>query len=204
MPSNQRIGHAERDEAVRRLQEHNIDGRLTIEEFEERMERAMQARTYDDLRPLFDDLPDAGWMLGPSPYPNGAYPNGPYSNPVTMPGGASASDLVEVRPASQSAWSRYWWLIPAALVLTLATRGLLGIAVPLVFVWMFWLSPRGGARRPSLYYRRGNLEEQVQVLCRAGRQIEAVKAYREQVPGTSLQQAMAAVDQIAARDPQGY
>lgn len=55
----QRIGDAERDQAVQELQAHHAAGRLDLMEFEERMQSALQARTLQDLIPLFHDLPRA-------------------------------------------------------------------------------------------------------------------------------------------------
>ena len=52
-----RIGYSERDEAVAQLQDHHAAGRLDTDEFNERMTMALQARTVDDLTPLFSDLP---------------------------------------------------------------------------------------------------------------------------------------------------
>ena len=52
-----RIGDTERDRAVAALGDHFAAGRLTNEEFEQRMEQAIQARFNDDLEPLFVDLP---------------------------------------------------------------------------------------------------------------------------------------------------
>lgn len=53
----QRIGDAERDRAVTELREHHAAGRLTLEEFDQRMQAALAARTARDLTPLFADLP---------------------------------------------------------------------------------------------------------------------------------------------------
>lgn len=52
-----RIGTAERERAAGELGEHLAAGRLTTEEFDERVQRAYQAKTAADLRPLFADLP---------------------------------------------------------------------------------------------------------------------------------------------------
>ena len=52
-----RIGHDEREAAVRELGEHFSEGRLDPQEYEERMSAAYAARTTDDLAPLFVDLP---------------------------------------------------------------------------------------------------------------------------------------------------
>lgn len=56
-PVPQRIGDAERDRATEYLREHMSVGRLTQDEFDERITAALQARTSADLEPLFGDLP---------------------------------------------------------------------------------------------------------------------------------------------------
>ena len=52
-----RIGDAEREEAVVRLREHHVAGRLDVLEFQQRMGQALSAKTSSDLPPLFADLP---------------------------------------------------------------------------------------------------------------------------------------------------
>lgn len=52
-----RIGTAEREAAVKLLSDHMSEGRLSLEEYEERMSAALDARTQADLKPLFKDLP---------------------------------------------------------------------------------------------------------------------------------------------------
>lgn len=52
-----RVSDAERDQAVAELSNHFQAGRLTQEEFEDRSGRALAARTGDELRALFTDLP---------------------------------------------------------------------------------------------------------------------------------------------------
>jgi TM2 domain-containing membrane protein YozV len=56
-----RIGTAERETAVKILSDHLSEGRLGLEEYDERMSAALEARTRGDLRVLFRDLP--------APYP---------------------------------------------------------------------------------------------------------------------------------------
>lgn len=56
-----RIGDAERSGAVEALGEHFAAGRLSYEELDERVTRALRARTAADVAPLFADLP--------APYP---------------------------------------------------------------------------------------------------------------------------------------
>ena len=54
---NVRIGDAERDDATRALGEHFAVGRLDREEYDERMDVVLAARTWGDLAPVFRDLP---------------------------------------------------------------------------------------------------------------------------------------------------
>lgn len=55
-----RVSDAERQAVADRLAEHSGDGRLDQAEFDERVGRAMNAKTRADLNGLFDDLPETG------------------------------------------------------------------------------------------------------------------------------------------------
>jgi hypothetical protein len=61
-PSDQhlRVSDAERQAVTDRLAEHFTSGRLDQAEFDERVGRAMSAKTRADLNGLFDDLPETG------------------------------------------------------------------------------------------------------------------------------------------------
>jgi hypothetical protein len=63
-----RVSDAERDQAVAELSEHYQAGRLTLEEFDDRSNLALRARTGSDLSALFTDLPKgaAPSMLAPA------------------------------------------------------------------------------------------------------------------------------------------
>jgi DUF1707 SHOCT-like domain len=65
-----RIGTAERERAAAELGEHLAAGRLTTDEFDERVQRAYQARTAADIAPLFADLPDLNPPQSPRPRTN--------------------------------------------------------------------------------------------------------------------------------------
>ena len=52
-----RIGTQEREDAARALGEHFADGRIPVDEYEERLGQVFEAKTRADLRPLFADLP---------------------------------------------------------------------------------------------------------------------------------------------------
>ena len=59
MPSDPRIraSDADRDRVATLLREHHAAGRLTAEEFHERMDRALDAKTLGELDELMTDLP---------------------------------------------------------------------------------------------------------------------------------------------------
>ena len=76
---NMRVSHAERTEVADRLSKHYGDGRLDEEEFNERLDRAMKAKTQSDLDGLFDDLPEpetprSVTRPNPQPHPRGPRP----------------------------------------------------------------------------------------------------------------------------------
>jgi hypothetical protein len=62
---DQRLSNAEREEAIARLSDAQIEGRLTPSEYEQRAASVRSAVTRGDLAPLFTDLPDAA-PAGPS------------------------------------------------------------------------------------------------------------------------------------------
>jgi hypothetical protein len=57
LPAELRASDSDRDAVVSDLGEHFQAGRLTAEEFDERMGRALAARTWGELRDLLADLP---------------------------------------------------------------------------------------------------------------------------------------------------
>jgi len=52
-----RAGDADRERLVEQLREHHAAGRLTLDEFDERMQKAYAAKTYGELKTLTRDLP---------------------------------------------------------------------------------------------------------------------------------------------------
>ena len=81
---NLRIGDAERDEAIVLLREHMSAGRITAEEFDERMSAALTAKTRGELTVLFNDLP-------------GRTPGDPYAAHTPAP----VQPVMEQRPAAK-------------------------------------------------------------------------------------------------------
>ena len=52
-----RASDAERDAAAAALQEHFVQGRLTLDELQERLDSAMAAKTHGHLDEIFADMP---------------------------------------------------------------------------------------------------------------------------------------------------
>jgi len=77
--SELRVSDAEREVTLAALREHTAIGRLTMEEFDERADRVLAAKTYGELALVTRDLPDlpAG-AVGQRPAPSAAaVPDGP-------------------------------------------------------------------------------------------------------------------------------
>lgn len=58
-PSAERVADADRERTVTLLREHVVEGRLTLDEFSERMGTALEARTRGELDAVLADLPAA-------------------------------------------------------------------------------------------------------------------------------------------------
>ena len=84
---NVRVGDADRDAVAAQLREHYADGRLTLEELNERLDQAFAAKTKADLNTVMRDLPQvprpaAGMPSGGTAWQGPAWP-GPMT---TRPG----------------------------------------------------------------------------------------------------------------------
>ncbi|MGW2419264.1 DUF1707 SHOCT-like domain-containing protein [Streptomyces sp. NPDC001709] len=62
-----RASDSDRERVAEVLRDALAEGRLDMEEFEERLEAAYKARTYAELAPLTRDLPTAGTAAPPAP-----------------------------------------------------------------------------------------------------------------------------------------
>ena len=65
--SRMRISDADRSEVIEILQKATVEGRLDLDELEDRVSSALAARTWSDVDPLIEDLPAA-----PEPEPDEA------------------------------------------------------------------------------------------------------------------------------------
>ena len=93
--SRLRVSDADRHRVGELLREAAGEGRLDIEELEERLEAAYAAKTYGDLVPLTADLPVAGQPHAPAPVmPTGAATR--YDTSLAIMGGVSRTGVWEV------------------------------------------------------------------------------------------------------------
>ncbi|HWN28956.1 MAG TPA: DUF1707 domain-containing protein [Actinomycetospora sp.] len=121
-----RIGTAEREAAMAALDAHLEAGRLDPEEYGERSARVTEARTADELEPLFADLPEPRPHVGSAAVPA----------PVTAAGPPAE------RPAP-GVLARYGPAISGALPIIAL---ILFFTVPIPHAWVFFLLiPLGGA-----------------------------------------------------------
>lgn len=90
-----RVSHADRDRVAEQLQIAAGDGRLTMDELDERLERALNARTGSELEVLVRDLPTAPGAVGSAP--------------------AEVKDLVSIDVTSGSAQRQGRWVVPRAM-----------------------------------------------------------------------------------------
>ena len=120
-----RIGDAERDGAIAELGDHFAAGRLSTEEFEQRVDQAIKARFNDDLEPLFVDLPRTAEPSLESK-----------SNP---------------RPDAHLAWSPVLWFAPLLVVCAVVAAVILSAPwLVWMFLWVFLIT--GFFRRRMRYF----------------------------------------------------
>ena len=120
-----RIGDTERDSAISELGDHFAAGRLSTEEFEQRVDQAIKARFNDDLEPLFVDLPRTAEPTLES-----------RSNP---------------QPDAHLAWSPVLWFAPLLVVCAVVAAVILSAPwLVWMFLWVFLIT--GFFRRRRRYF----------------------------------------------------
>ena len=71
-PRNLRASDADRERVANVLREAAGDGRLTMDELDERLDAVYAAKTYAELEPITHDLPGSGASYAPAPSPAAA------------------------------------------------------------------------------------------------------------------------------------
>ena len=102
---NVRVGDADREAIAAQLREHYADGRLTLDELNERLDQTFAAKTRADLNTVMRDLPyaaqpgagvgGAGWPGRPGP---GRWRRGPAGTTATAR--VTSGDLAGRSPRS--------------------------------------------------------------------------------------------------------
>jgi hypothetical protein len=84
---NVRVGDADREAVAAQLREHYADGRLTLEELNERIDQTFAAKTKADLNTVLRDLPQAVRPTADMPYGGTAWQGPAWHGPMaTRPG----------------------------------------------------------------------------------------------------------------------
>jgi hypothetical protein len=89
-----RVSDAERNAVAELLGQHYADGRLDQPEFDERVGRAMAAKTRGDLSGLFDDLPETETGTGAGGPRGPVAPSAPYQMRRRRGGGGIVRPLL--------------------------------------------------------------------------------------------------------------
>jgi hypothetical protein len=133
MPDPQmRAADTDRDAVAHRLGEHMTAGRLTVAEYEDRVARAYDAKTYGELAELTSDLPSSRPATRPAPQPAATGPCGP------SPWGGAWS----AGPSRRAVWGS--WLSTALIVTTIWLITCLSAGAFLYF-WPIWVIGPWGA-----------------------------------------------------------
>lgn len=117
-----RASDAERERIIEALRRHTADGRLTLEEFEQRVGEAYAATMRDDLGPVLRDLPP----LPPATAPATTPPRRRSAWSSDLDGGAVLRAAVVVAALTvviASGWQLWWIVFPLMGVLGGCGRG---------------------------------------------------------------------------------
>ncbi len=134
-----RAADTDREYAADRLRTALDEGRLSLGEYDERLQAAYAARTYGDLDRLLADLPD---VVPPSraavvPAPAAGLPSAPVTSPPA----------VAPRAGSVPAWlAGVWgaWLVAVLVNVAIWVAVSLGVDGP-VYFWPVWVAGPWGA-----------------------------------------------------------
>jgi hypothetical protein len=97
-PSQLRVSDADRHRVAEILREAAAEGRIDIEELDERLESTYAAKTYGDLVPLTSDLPVPHPEGSPAPRPQPSVPAARYDSSIAVMGGVTRKGVWEVGP----------------------------------------------------------------------------------------------------------
>lgn len=102
-----RASDAERDAVIAQLRRHAADGRLTMDEFEDRVAEALAASTRGDLVPVLRELPP----LPPESPPPARRSLRDRLGDVPLPSGRTLVSLLAVAFAVVMVTQGAWWIV---------------------------------------------------------------------------------------------
>lgn len=136
-PSGLRASDADREAVATSLREHYADGRLSLDEFQQRLDATFAARTDRDLHRITNDLPHPTtfaptWSPAPRPADRRGSSQPGYGQSGYGPNGSGQSGSGSRRQSRRSAVGSYaylnWLFITVALVF--CAFGLFGALMP--------------------------------------------------------------------------
>jgi Domain of unknown function (DUF1707) len=129
-----RASDRDREQVVARLRAALEEGRLKLEEYVDRMERACQAVTFGDLAPLCADLPPAGCAAGQRDRPVAA---------TVAPAVARPEGVLAGLPVVLKVLWTIWFVAVSVNVITWALVS--GAGGHLAYPWPVWVAGPYGA-----------------------------------------------------------
>jgi hypothetical protein len=147
-----RASDADRDRTTALLREHHAAGRLTAEEFTERMDRALAARTLGELDELLADLPAIDlYQLPDAGLRRRRPPPGQWLLPADA-GGAGPTPSAPSRVPPGTAAMAAWGVVTSAIVALWAVLAVLGAGTwypwwALIAIPWVWVAIRRARRR---------------------------------------------------------
>ena len=131
-----RASDADRDRTAAALREHLAAGRLTNEEFDERLDQTYAAKTLGELDDLMADLPGTGLEQPREASPHRAAGGPPL--PGQRSGGPVEADQGRFSPAWRAAWGSWLGISLVFLVIWLVSGASGGL-------WFLWVPGLMGA-----------------------------------------------------------
>ncbi|NUP49751.1 MAG: DUF1707 domain-containing protein [Catenulispora sp.] len=144
-----RASDSERQAVVDVLKLALDDGRLKMDEYVERMERAYEATTVGDLALLHDDLPDEVVPVPVKRTPVPEVPAAPFVAPVSVPTGPPPVSATGIRgaymelPAGLKVLWTIWFAAVSINVVVWVLVGMTSMSFP--YPWPLWVAGPAGA-----------------------------------------------------------
>ena len=145
---NVRVGDADREAVAAQLREHYADGRLTLEELDERLDQAFAAKTKADLNTVMRNLPQATRPGAGLPYAGTGWPGQPGPGQAAGPGWPGPGRPGPMSPGPGQRYGQGGWEGGGSRRPGGAFAPLLGLVWLLVILGSVLMFGLGGGDRP--------------------------------------------------------